>query len=254
MRRAAKRNGNGSKPVDNGTPGEAFRPTIAEPIGIHIGVPSRGLVRAEWAVSLKSLVEPVNMSWGVRLVVGESLEQARNTIVLDAQQGGGAKYVFFLDDDMLVPQQALRTLAYLMEQHDDWDLLTCVNVTKTTPAVPTIYADRTSGPMWDWKFGDVFPIHSCGLAATLVRLSAFDRLAEPWFRGDERSNTECDLDFCARLGAVGGTLMAHGGMLTGHVDNAGKVYALPRDSKPIMRALEAGDSELASHVLHGADG
>lgn len=208
------------------------------PADLVIAVPSRGSCRVEWASTLKMLEPPVNYSWALRFITGEQVDDARNGSVLDARELG-AKYLMFIDDDTLIPNQGLRRLVYLMEQHPDWDLLSGVYVTKTDPPQTLIFTEGSPGPAWDWKFNSQFPITGCGMGCCLIRMDAFDKVPEPWFKfvrtpeGKNSSEEGEDLYFCRKLEEAGGTLMADGGLLCGHINPKGEIFSLPADSLPL---------------------
>src|SRR3954469_14195363 len=95
---------------------------MSENVGVLIAIPTRGNVRVEWAVSLAGLAAPIHITQMVQIIPGRTVEEARNVACQKALEVG-AKYLFFLDDDVLVPNQTLRRFLYLME-NNDWDLLT----------------------------------------------------------------------------------------------------------------------------------
>lgn len=191
---------------------------------------------------LKFLEPPVNYSWSLHFVTGREVHDARNDCVLDAKRMK-AKYLMFIDDDTLIPTQGLRRLVYLMEQHPEWDLLSGVYVTKSNPPQVLIFKDGP-GPSWDWEFDTQFPITGCGLGCCLIRMDAFDKVPEPWFDwieggdGLNRFSEGEDLYFCRKLEEAGGTLMADGGLLCGHINKDGEVFSIPLDSAPLRNGAE----------------
>lgn len=210
-------------------------------IGVVIGVPSRGNIRLEWAAMLKSLGEPVNYSWALQTTLGKPVDEGRNMVARYAVEHN-ANYLFFIDDDVLVPNQALRRMVYSMEQNPEWDLLSGIYVTKSDPPEPLIFGENPDGAFWDWKFNEIFPISGCGMGCCLIRGSALQKVKEPWFyyrheaEGINRLEEGEDLYFCRKLREAGGVLMADGGVLCGHIDENGKVYSLDSESLPIKRA------------------
>lgn len=219
---------------------QAERPFKAD---IVVAVPSRGNCRIEWAQMLNTLEPPVGMSWMVRTLLHPACDEARNAAVIDARKSG-AQWLLFLDDDTLLPNHSIRRMVYLMEQHPDWDLLSGVYVTKSDPPQPLIFTKDKGGPAWDWKFNTQFPIKACGMGACLIRMSAFDKVEEPWFRyvqraqGMDHFEEGEDVYFCRKLTEAGGVLMADGGLLCGHINPNGKVFSIPFDSRPIQSATK----------------
>lgn len=214
---------------------------MTEPPGIILAIPSRGNVRMEWAANFKMLEPPVNTSFAVRTILNEKVEDARNGSVADTQRQG-AEYLIFIDDDVLIPNQGIRRMHYLMEQNPEWDLLSGIYVTKSDPVQTLIFKDGKQGPYWQWKFGTQFPISGCGMGCCMIRMSAFDKVPEPWFEwirkseGKNHSEEGEDLNFCRKLKENGGVLMADGGLLCGHIEKDGRIFSIPADSYPITHA------------------
>ncbi len=225
----------------------------SEPVKLVVGIPSRGPVHIVWAFTYAHLQWPVSMNRATTLVVGEKHATARNNIVKNALERG-AEYVFFLDDDVTVPNFAPQRMMYQMEQNPDWDLLSGVYVTKTAPPVPLIYGgEMDGGAFWDWRCGETFPIGGCGMGCALIRASAFKKTEEPWFAFTEESDGFSiggygeDLYFCKNLADAGGTLMCDGAVLCGHIDTEqNKMYRLWRDSRPFKNALPEFLADTAS--------
>lgn len=227
----------------------AYNPEDAE-IGVVLGLPTRGKVRAEWAVMFRSLQGPVNGSMATKIVINAPVAQARQAVAEWALENK-ARYLFFLDDDVLVPNNGLRRLIYLLDNNPTWDLVSGVYVTKTNPDVvppepsePLVFGGKPERPgaFWDWKLDEIFPIWGCGLGCALIRVETLAKLEAPWFAWTERvdgmdSKGEGeDMYFTRKLREAGGTLMADGGLLCGHIDKAGIVHSMPIDSAPIMNA------------------
>jgi hypothetical protein len=118
-------------------------------IGVVLGIPSRGSVRLEWAAMLKSVTEPINMSWAIKTTIGKPVDQARNMIARYAIEFN-ANYLLFIDDDVLIPNQGLRRLVYQMEQNPDWDLLSGIYVTRTGPTGTGVSVSSSRSPVAGW--------------------------------------------------------------------------------------------------------
>jgi hypothetical protein len=209
-----------------------------------IAIPARGTVRIEWAVNLKMLNPPVNTSFALRTMIGEQVDDARNGCVLDARERE-AKYLMFIDDDVLIPNQGLRRMFDQMKQNPDWDLLSGIYVTKSDPVEPLVFTEGEVGGSWAWTFNQTFPITGCGMGCCLIRMSAFEKVSEPWFKfvrtpqGKNHSEEGEDLFFCRKLAEAGGVMMADGGLLCGHIHaDTGAVHSVTADSLPIRRAKE----------------
>lgn len=212
-----------------------------------IAIPSRGNARIEWAVNMVSMVMPVGSTAGWKIASGMPVTEARNSLIA-AMVENPPDFVFFLDDDVLMPSHAIRRMVTAMKQNPDWDLLTGVYVTKDHTTEPVLFGpEGTHGGLYStWSFNTIFPISACGMGAALIRWSAFEKVGEPWFHWEHGVTVKGaaeegeDVNFCRRLRESGGTLMCDGGVLCGHIDGEGKVYSLDANSYPMREANMTG--------------
>ena len=219
-------------------------PEAKPDVKLVVGIPSRGDVHVVWAFSFANLTWPVSMNRATTMTVGEEIATARNNIAQSAIDRG-AEYLFFIDDDVTIPNHAPARMVYLMEQNPEWDLLSGVYVTKTNPPEPLIFGpEQGTGAYWDWRCGEIFPIGGCGMGCALIRASAFEKVEEPYFAwtenvdGVNRGGEGEDLYFCSQLAKAGGKLMCDGAVLCGHIDRKnGKMFRLWQDSRPFKNAL-----------------
>ena len=175
----------------------------------------------------------------MKIIPGRGVVEARNIAAKQALEVN-AKYLLFLDDDVLLPHKTLVRFLELMENNDDWDVLTGIVPTKTDNAPPCIFKAGHPGPFWDWEFNTQFEIDLCGMACCMIRTSVLRRVGEPWFEwyreSQQGANAEEgeDVGFCRRVKEAGGTIVADGGVLCGHIDrDTGKVYCVDtKDRKP----------------------
>lgn len=208
-----------------------------ESVGVLIAVPTHtSKVRMEWAINFRGLVPPVNCSQVLQVIPGRSVEEARNVAAQKAVELN-AKYLFFLDDDVLCPNHTLRRFIQHMEENPEWDAISAIVPTKTREAEPCIFRNGHPGPYLAWEFNTVFPVDTCGMACCLIRTEALSKMERPWFdwvRGtdglDHYEEGE-DLYFCRKLKEAGGTIMADGAVLCGHMDTEGHVYQISSDAK-----------------------
>jgi hypothetical protein len=223
--------------------GGGLKKTEKKRCGVLIGIPTRGQCRIEWATTLRLLNDPLSLTWGIRTCTNEQIDTARNSLVYEAREQG-ADYLFFLDDDTLIQPASLFKLTYDMEQFPEADVVTAICPTRSNPPAPTIFKDTEGyhkGPYWDWTFGEVFEITACGFPATLVRMSAFEKVDPPWFlntRGRVNGKEGEDTYFCRKLREAGGRIFADGGLLCGHIGEDGTVYQLLGTEKPFKNAAE----------------
>jgi len=203
----------------------------------------------ELVMAFKNCGPPMNCNMIQFESKSTNIAEARNQFARIAKDHG-AKYMFFWDEDVLLPVHALREMCFVMDNWDNIGVIAGVVCLKTERPEPMVFKKRGDGPYWDWKVGEVFEVEGgFGLGCSLVRTAVFDDIEEPWFRTiSDRSQfldnipygedwTE-DLYFCRKVFETKKwRLVCHGQLLCPHVDiRTGKKYELPLDSKP-MRAL-----------------
>jgi glycosyltransferase involved in cell wall biosynthesis len=211
-----------------------------------VAIPSNGPVHIAWAIMYSQLQWPVSGERNTIVPVKVPIATARNNCAIQAQKRG-CKYLVFIDDDVLIPDSAMKLMLYQMEQNDDWDAITGVYCTKSIPPEPLIFGGKpedVSGPYWDWKMGETFPVWGAGLGCCVIRVSAFDKIEEPYFAFVESSdgmNSEKegeDLHFFRKLYEAGGKVFCNGSILCGHMDRKDdKVYSMWKDSKPYKNRI-----------------
>lgn len=183
--------------------------------------------------------------------------------------GGSAVHnCFFLDDDVIVPQDALVKLFFRARTLPQYDVYAGVYCLKR-PGLPEplIYGEHGQGPLWDWTVGDILTtegqgVRSVHMGLSLVRISSFQKIIdaglvhgdgtdpddEPFFRtisetkrnGDgtcwRHEGTE-DIYFCDKLMKAGGHILVDTSVLGAHQDKASGIkYGLPLDKGPAARA------------------
>lgn len=209
---------------------------------VILAIPSRGSVRIEWTSMFREIKPPMNTTFTVRLIIGKEVVEARNIAVKDAIDKG-TEFLCFLDDDVMVSNHTLPRMFYAMRENPDWDLITGIVPTKDIGVpVPCVYRDGVSGPFMDWVFPEVFPIDACGLAYCLIRMEKVREMPEPWFAWPKWQDGEIyrevgeDIYFTRKLKEMGGTLMADGGILCGHMKENGDIVQMREESGPIRNA------------------
>jgi hypothetical protein len=173
------------------------------------------------------------------------------------------RYIWFVDDDVLVPAQTLRKLIDSLSKiqaleklkHGKPETMAIGGVycSKEELATPIVYNKLGAGPYWDWKVGEVFPCEGIGTGCLLIDTQVFQHLEKPWFKTvDElkddggmlsRTNITDDLYFCRKVINAGFRIACHGGLLCGHYDyKIKKIFGLSPDSPPFAaREAEAAD-------------
>lgn len=220
-------------------------------VRLVLAIPSSGrFVPIEWAVALLSLQHPMNIGFAQLLSKNSDRGAGRDGLVDEARKMG-AEYLFFLDDDTVIPPNTLLQLMQVMES--DPEVMVCggIYTSKTTPAQPLVFTEIDGGTYWRWKFGDVFPCWGLGTGCMMIRMSVFDKIERPWFKdvvwdGQGEPDSEIvpdnvaayrmtdDLYFCTKLAEVGAKVMAHGGVLPIHFGQSGQPYVLDPTAYPLQ--------------------
>ena len=224
---------------------EAMTPPQAE--AKHLG-----LITPEWQRARAGLAIPPGHANIEIYADGMEIGVARNAAVHCARQHK-LKYIFFIDWDTLPPADALFKLAYHLDNNPEYGVAAGMYCMKTIPPYPLIWRQWNAGIDFNWTLGDVLKGDVCGvpMGCTLVRLSIFDDLPEPWFKTcDEpvflggqwgRCKMTEDLYFTKQFTDRGGLIMVDTSVFCEHIDHAtGRRYTLGKDAMPYRRAIEEG--------------
>ena len=148
---------------------ESFpRPT---PRLIVLGVPTLGLVHMRWRYAMQMLKQPMNTRVHEYSVWGLSTADARNVIVARALKLE-ASHVFFVDDDTLIPPDALIDLLAR-----DRPIVSGLYYAKTAAPQPLVLHGRFEGTAKGWQPGDLVECYGHGMGCTLIRTEVFADLA-----------------------------------------------------------------------------
>lgn len=237
--------------------------------GIVIGIPTLGRpVPLEWALNFKGMNPPINFNINYSVVYGKEVGEAREIIAEEALEKG-AKYLFFLGDDVVAPPETIKQLIYRMEQNSEIAVIGGVYCSKCDPSAPLVFKGNGLGSYWDWKIGEFFECTGVGMDCTIIRVDALKGISRPWFKTVEtdeflegknqaESWTE-DLYFCKKLlEETPFRIFCDGAILCSHWDVYGnKAYKLPFDSLPMRVKGLIGNKKkalsLGPVVFHHAD-
>jgi len=218
-------------------------------VGIGIGIPFGGrMLHPKWALALKTADFPVNTTQTVISVEGQDVTSARNLIVKTAKEQN-CKYLFFLDDDVVIPRMTIQALGYTLDQSDDDTMVsTGIYCTKTPFPAPVIYRNDVAGAFWDWQINQVFDVDAAGAGCMMINMKVFEHLKEPYFETTQEYKevngenilhiVSEDIFFCRSVRAAGFKIKAHGAIICPHYDEIQKkFFTLPEDSLPVKREV-----------------
>jgi len=172
-------------------------------------------------------------------VIGKPLDEARNISVQKALDDN-YKYLFFLDDDVVVPQGTLRRFITLMDNNPEWQFLSGVVCTRDESPQPMVFRELGNGPAWDWKVGETFWARAGAIGACLIRVDAFRKIEAPWFKrvDNESGGVDEGMYFYSKLledkdEGIKWPIWIDGKTLCEHHDiNTGAVHVLPPNTLP----------------------
>ncbi len=214
--------------------------------GLVIGVPVlRRPVTLEWAMAWKQLAPPINYNTNFHIVQGKPIAEARNEMV-EFALSVGAKYLFFLSDDVEVPPHTLRQLIFRLENNPDIGVVGGVYCSKTDPPAPLVFRGNGQGTYWDWKVGEFFEVTGLGMDCNLIRMDLFKDMEKPYFKTvdtdqflDGVNNAEMwteDLYFLNNLSKTKWKIFCDASVICRHWDVGNdKAYTLPEMSLPTRR-------------------
>lgn len=220
-------------------------------------------ITVNWQRARAGMSVPTNFNSLEMFADGMEVGEARNNVALKClDTNPGPEFLFFIDNDVLIPHDALTKLFFRAQTRPGYDIYAGVYCCKwSAPCEPLIYAGDGVGPYWDWAVGDILTTEEHGITSvhmglTLIRTSLFKRMVEagygaekPMFytrfekhvtdRGEMKTarGTE-DIYFCQiATGEFDAKILVDTGVLAGHIDKGtGKIWGLEGTSPPIQRA------------------
>jgi hypothetical protein len=143
-----------------------------------LGLPTNGMHSYLFTQFLMGSSWPTNYSMFSHFVPGYEVGDARNILVQDAIDVG-AKYLMFIDEDVIGPAHGARQLLYRMETHPDWTVCGGVYPIKAYPPEPLIYTEWMAGPYYDWRQGEVIKVVTTGCGFHVFRVDDLKNMKAP---------------------------------------------------------------------------
>lgn len=146
---------------------------------------------------------------------GTTLAQKRNALVAAALERPNAKWIFFLDSDMVPPPDTLLQLLPYLARHPIIGAAYCAR------RPPYMMECGTAGGQI-MSFSDatprnaVVPVAWTGFGCVLIRRDVFEAAPGPWFSGNAEGVDE-DGRFCIAAAALGFPTHVHRGVTVGHL-------------------------------------
>src|SRR5688572_26774169 len=140
---------------------------------IYLAVPTFGTVSFEWYVHMMQHQAPMNRSVFQGGIVGQEVGDARNVLAdqaLNYRHGSGwtASHIFFVDDDVLLPPNALiRLLSHKLP------IVSGLYYAKTDTPQPLMLNASLCGLVDEWEPGALVPVDVHGMGCTLIEMKVF---------------------------------------------------------------------------------
>jgi len=186
---------------------------------IVIGIPfCHRPVSKQWANAMANLKHPPHAR--VEIVASQNTEydldsiaQTLNSLAQRACQMG-AKYLFFVDDDVEIPPYAIQMLLAALKVHPSAKVCGGIYSKKDSPPnnEPLVW-DENHTTIFTWPAGAVFRCGGLAAGCMLIDTSVFVQLPLPWF--SLRGGME-DAYFCNVVRQEGFVVLAHGQVLCRH--------------------------------------
>ena len=206
-----------------------------------------GLVPVEFMLQHMNWLPPLNVTMAYMYKSGMLSAAARQIMTAEAMTMETVKYIFYVDDDMIIPPMGLYTLYNFMETHPEAGAVTGVYTTRNDPPEPLIYTDHGEGASWDFELGpnaNPKKIMGAGAGCLLARVEAI----RDWQGANPDTATWCDsseypasnggrvtwghdVRFVRNLVEAGWPCYVDGRVLCGHYDIATrKTFVVPANA------------------------
>lgn len=164
------------------------------PRSLLIGMPHKGFVTTEWALSLRNLSSPPGCMYSVSR--GFSIDETRNILVEELLKSD-CDWLLFLDTDVIVPPDIImRLLAHRKP------IMSALYYTRFPPIEPAMWVGEGDGKKSiGYVPGDIVEAQYVGMGACLIHRTVFEKISKPWFRwtqGFEENGVGEDFFFCKK--------------------------------------------------------
>ncbi len=205
-------------------------------IGLQIAIPFYGKIRHHPLINLtRWRTTPIGITWQVTWVEDKPIPLCYEALAKYAVTSG-AKWVLFLDQDILLPPYAI---AQMISRNVD----VCCGVyyAKTEMPQPLIFTEKGMGPYYNWMPGDFFRIWAGGNGCCLVRTEILEKIEQPWFDTDWVDNIKglevlnrqnADLYFFDKLAKAGIEVWCDTKVICGHEDfETKRIYPIDKETR-----------------------
>lgn len=197
---------------------------------ILLGIPSGGSPTKEFLASLATLRLPEHCTAFDRYTVSGNFVPAQREMIVRRALGLAADAVLMIDDDMVVPPEALENLSAALEGDPGAAIVGALYYSRDgiRPMVADGWTSSDMSAASIPPFDDRTPtaIDAVGFGCVLIRISALKMLSAPFFGAQIYIETTaararlCNEDYllCERLRQSGYRVLLHPAVRCGHVD------------------------------------
>jgi len=219
--------------------------------GVVYGIPtfgmmSRAFLQAQWTMAV-----PIFCNVGYHTVVGKPVDVARNEIAFSSIINNQA-YVFFRDDDVIAPRDALIKMLERLPMHQRTNpgevgdyVIGGVVYSKVEPPLPMIHVDGHSGAYQDWELGDLIEVDVIGMGCTIIPTGVFRKVL-PHVTFYQCVNHRCPTNWKIEYKEDGNCPSCRSRLVPGFfktvrdLDDDGNPAYLTEDSYFLLKAKKAG--------------
>jgi len=141
-------------------------------------------------------------------------------ILADNAMNHGMDYLFFVDDDMIVPQD----IFYRLWRHNK-DIVAALAFTRNPPHEPVLYTTHEgfekgreyfiTNSVKNYPKDKLVRVDAVGFGCVLIKTEVFKKVAKPWFMST--SPTGEDILFCVNAGKAGVKIYSDTSLKIGHI-------------------------------------
>lgn len=199
-----------------------------ENVKVMIAVPCMGTVGTDFFSSIIHLRNDGNTYIGIES--NSLVYSARANLTMRAIEIG-AKYILFIDSDMVFPPELVEQMVKVAEENDA-DLLTGLYFKRKLPTQPLIcdevyfkqdpqtgMVDTGARIYEDYPRDSVFEIAACGMGCCLIKMSAIQDCANACRMSPYQPlpGLSEDFSFCFRMKQLGKKMLCDSRVKVGHV-------------------------------------
>ncbi len=252
---------------------DVFEDEDGNKIANQRGFQAQGLVPIQFLMAHMNWTPPLNVAMAYLVKMNMLSSHARQVMTMEAIRMG-AKYIFYVDDDTLIPPLGLYTLYNFMEQNPHAGAVSGVYTTRENPNEPLIYQGHGEGCSWSFEMGEGAKpelIFGAGAGCLLARVDSIKSWMEAnpgvpiWAdekdmpkRGQGGVMWGHDVRFCRLLNLHGHPVYVDGKVLCGHYDiQSGKTFGVP-DTAPGFQKVKDRQGNINTQgywdQVYGAEG